>query len=85
MASEARSFNEPNGQCRNVRLASSDSTASAVLRLQEIPATLEDLLMARLDRMASNREVVQLAATLGREFSYGLLRAGAAALIPCVA
>ena len=41
----------------------------------EIPATLQDLLMARLDRMASNREVVQIAATLGREFTYDLMRA----------
>jgi TOMM system kinase/cyclase fusion protein len=42
---------------------------------QEIPATLQDLLMARLDRMASNREVVQIGATIGREFTYDLLRA----------
>ena len=40
-----------------------------------IPATLQDLLMARLDRMGSNREVVQLASALGREFSYDLLHA----------
>jgi len=38
-----------------------------------IPSTLQDSLMARLDRLASVREVVQLAATLGREFSYDLL------------
>ena len=31
--------------------------------------------MARLDRMASNREVAQFAATLGREFQYELLAA----------
>ena len=43
--------------------------------LHEIPATLQDLLMARLDRMASNIEVVQLASALGREFSYELLHA----------
>jgi serine/threonine protein kinase/tetratricopeptide (TPR) repeat protein len=52
-----------------------DSLVSGIFRLQEIPATLEDLLMARLDRMASNREVVQLGATLGREFGYDLIRA----------
>jgi serine/threonine protein kinase/tetratricopeptide (TPR) repeat protein len=40
-----------------------------------IPATLQDLLLARLDRMASNPDVVQLAATIGREFSYTLLAA----------
>jgi predicted ATPase len=41
----------------------------------EIPATLTDLLMARLDRMGSFKEVAQIGATLGREFSYKLLRA----------
>lgn len=43
--------------------------------IQEIPASLQDLLVARLDRMASNQEVVQLAATIGREFSFHLLAA----------
>lgn len=41
----------------------------------EIPATLQDLVMARLDRMESERELAQLAAVLGREFSYELLAA----------
>jgi predicted ATPase len=52
-----------------------DSTRTRSLLAREIPATLQDLIMARLDRLASNREVVQLAATLGREFSYELLAA----------
>ena len=43
--------------------------------LQIIPATLQDSLMARLDRLGTVKEVGQLAATLGREFSYELLRA----------
>jgi class 3 adenylate cyclase/tetratricopeptide (TPR) repeat protein len=38
-----------------------------------IPATLNDLLLSRLDRMEANQEVIQLAATIGREFSYRLL------------
>ena len=38
-----------------------------------IPATLQDLLMARLDRLSAVREVAQLGATLGREFTYELL------------
>jgi TOMM system kinase/cyclase fusion protein len=42
---------------------------------REIPATLQDLVTARLDRMDGEREVAQLAATLGREFSYELLAA----------
>ncbi len=40
-----------------------------------IPATLQDSLMARLDRLATVKEVAQLGATLGREFSFELLRA----------
>ena len=40
-----------------------------------IPATLHDSLMARLDRLAAVKGLAQLAATLGREFSYDLLRA----------
>ena len=40
-----------------------------------IPATLQDALMARLDRLGTAKEVAQLGATLGREFSYELLQA----------
>jgi len=40
-----------------------------------IPATLHDSLMARLDRLATVKSLAQLAATLGREFSYALLQA----------
>ncbi|MBI3799401.1 MAG: hypothetical protein HY268_20845 [Deltaproteobacteria bacterium] len=40
-----------------------------------IPATLHDALMARLDRLGPAKEVAQLGATLGREFSYELLQA----------
>jgi class 3 adenylate cyclase/ribosomal protein L40E len=46
---------------------------------REIPATLHDSLMARLDRLGSAaKEVAQVAAVIGREFSYALLHA-----IPC--
>jgi predicted ATPase len=38
-----------------------------------IPASLQDTLMARLDRLAPVKEVAQLAATLGRTFSHELL------------
>jgi class 3 adenylate cyclase len=38
-----------------------------------IPATLQDALMARLDRLAVVKEVAQLGAVLGREFAYELL------------
>jgi len=40
-----------------------------------IPATLHDSLMARLDRLATVKGLVQLGATLGREFTYALLQA----------
>ncbi|MGH6912469.1 MAG: AAA family ATPase, partial [Geminicoccales bacterium] len=40
-----------------------------------IPATLHDSLMARLDRLAPVKEVAQIGAAIGREFSYQLLAA----------
>jgi predicted ATPase len=40
-----------------------------------IPATLHGSLMARLDRLGMVKEVAQLGATIGREFSYELLQA----------
>ncbi|HLO19684.1 MAG TPA: AAA family ATPase, partial [Sphingomicrobium sp.] len=39
-----------------------------------IPATLQDSLMARLDRMAPVKEIGQIGAVIGREFSYSLMR-----------
>ena len=40
-----------------------------------IPATLQDSLMARLDRMSQEKSIAQLAAVIGRSFSYDLLAA----------
>jgi predicted ATPase len=40
-----------------------------------IPATLQDSLMARLDRLPMVKEVAQLGAVLGREFVYEMLQA----------
>jgi predicted ATPase len=40
-----------------------------------IPDTLQDSLMARLDRLVTAKGLAQLGATLGRQFSYGLLQA----------
>src|SRR6185312_10466234 len=40
-----------------------------------IPSTLQDSLMARLDRFAKVKEVAQIAAVIGREISYRLLAA----------
>src|SRR5262249_56760702 len=41
-----------------------------------IPTTLQDSLMARLDRFASVRLVAQIGAAIGREVFYALMRAG---------
>ena len=40
-----------------------------------IPATLQDSLMARLDRLAGAKELAQIGAAIGREFGYELLAA----------
>jgi len=40
-----------------------------------IPATLRDSLMARLDRFAPVKEIAQIGAAIGREFSYELVSA----------
>jgi class 3 adenylate cyclase/predicted ATPase len=40
-----------------------------------IPSTLQDSLMARLDRLGPAKEVAQISAVIGREFSHMLLRA----------
>src|SRR5205823_272645 len=39
-----------------------------------IPATLQDSLMARLDRLMTGKVIAQLGATIGRQFSYELLQ-----------
>jgi predicted ATPase len=43
--------------------------------IQAIPPTLQQSLMARLDRLGPAREVAQVGAVIGRDFSYALLRA----------
>jgi class 3 adenylate cyclase/predicted ATPase len=40
-----------------------------------IPSTLQDSLMARLDRLSLVKDIAQVAATIGREFTYELLHA----------
>ncbi|WP_179138122.1 adenylate/guanylate cyclase domain-containing protein [Candidatus Entotheonella palauensis] len=40
-----------------------------------IPATLQDSLMARLDRLVTARGIAQLGAVIGRQFSYALIQA----------
>jgi class 3 adenylate cyclase/tetratricopeptide (TPR) repeat protein len=50
-------------------------SGSAKLTGREIPVTLHDSLMARLDRLGLAKEVIQIGAVIGSEFSYELLHA----------
>ena len=50
-------------------------TLTGPLPTLSIPSTLQDSLMARLDRQPTAKAVAQLGATIGREFSYSLLAA----------
>jgi class 3 adenylate cyclase/predicted ATPase len=49
--------------------------ATLSLDAQAIPSTLQASLLARLDRMSSVREVIEIAAAIGREFAFELLSA----------
>ena len=40
-----------------------------------VPATLQDSLMARLDRLGPAKEIAQVASVIGQQFSYALLEA----------
>lgn len=51
---------------------------TGLLSTVAIPATLQESLMARLDRLPTLREVAQLGAVLGREFAYDMLHGLAA-------
>jgi class 3 adenylate cyclase/tetratricopeptide (TPR) repeat protein len=48
-------------------------TKTLAASVSEVPATLQDSLMARLDQLGSAKEVAQTAAVIGREFSRELL------------
>jgi predicted ATPase/class 3 adenylate cyclase len=45
------------------------------LQTGAIPLTLNDALMARLDRISGGKEIAQTASAIGREFSYEMIRA----------
>jgi class 3 adenylate cyclase/predicted ATPase len=49
--------------------------SSSPFESRPIPASLQDLLLARLDRLGTAKDLAQLAAVIGREFTYDLLRA----------
>jgi tetratricopeptide (TPR) repeat protein len=50
-------------------------SGDAKVNRREIPATLHDSLMARLDRLGPAKEVIQIGAVIGGEFSYKVLHA----------
>ncbi len=49
--------------------------ASGIKEHYSVPATLQNLLMVRLDSLQEAKEIAQVAAVIGREFSYRLLSA----------
>ena len=51
------------------------SKPGETVNTRQLPATLQELVMARIDRMSINCEVAKLAAILGREFDFELLAA----------
>jgi tetratricopeptide (TPR) repeat protein len=56
-------------------VADQDVARGQTLPAHAIPATLQDLMLTRLDRMEGERDVAQLASVLGREFAYDVLAA----------
>ena len=58
-----------------LREESGGYTLASALTPLAIPSTLQDSLMARLDRLAPVKEIAQIGATIGRKFSYRLLEA----------
>jgi TOMM system kinase/cyclase fusion protein len=54
-------------------VASLDRDLPGSLSDPEIPETLQDSLMARLDRLGKAKEIAQFGAALGREFPYALI------------
>jgi class 3 adenylate cyclase/predicted ATPase len=55
----------------------SDLGQAAPFAAIKVPETLHDALMERLDRVPHGRKLAQIAAVIGREFSYDLLTAAA--------
>jgi len=62
-------------ESRLLRLEGDAYVIAGTLPPMAVPVTLQDSLMARLDRLAPAREVAQIGAVIGREFSYELLAA----------
>lgn len=60
---------------RMVLAAGAESGASLADVALEVPATIQDLLTARLDHLGNARAIAQIGATIGREFPLALLKA----------
>jgi class 3 adenylate cyclase/predicted ATPase len=58
-----------------LREANGQYVLTGPLPTLSIPTTLQDSLMARLDRLVTAKGIAQLGATIGRQFSYELLQA----------
>jgi class 3 adenylate cyclase/tetratricopeptide (TPR) repeat protein len=58
-----------------LRGAEGELSMTGSFPIDAIPATLQDLLLSRLDRMPGVKDVAQLGATIGREFSLELIKA----------
>lgn len=58
-----------------LREADGQYVLSSPLPTLAIPSTLHDSLMARLDRLGTVKEVAQIGAAIGREFSYDTMKA----------
>jgi tetratricopeptide (TPR) repeat protein len=67
-------FSQVLAESRAVNPGQSSADGSGGLSLTAIPSTLQDLLMARLDRLECVPEVTQMAAVLGRDFNYDWLQ-----------
>jgi tetratricopeptide (TPR) repeat protein len=59
--------------------AAERTVAAVPAPVPAVPASLHASLMARLDRLGTAREIAQIGSVIGREFSYELIRAVAAA------
>jgi class 3 adenylate cyclase/predicted ATPase len=59
--------------------AAERTVAAVPPRVLAVPVSLHASLMARLDRLGTAREIAQIGSVIGREFSYELIRAVAAA------
>ena len=60
-------------QLGSLHVVGDDNVATGPLDSLSFPASLRELLTARLDRLGPAKEVAQIGAVIGREFSYALL------------